>query len=351
MDLKTVGYAWPTAERELRAYDFLRDAVAFIDDTTLAVSFLALNAHPGPSNRNGMAGGKFLFHTVFVNPKTGQVLAERSWGNAGNWNTILPLADGRFFVQDGEWIHIYRKDFEEVSKKRMEVTGDILPRFLASASGRSLYEFRDGYDRQTGWVTRLDALDPETLEWSDSTVTPMQTDETVSDDRVVYSSPKFKDQLRLFVYRTKGAAQPHDPLLLKPETLAARVAAKSHCQSATLIEAETLAITGDCSKILLLKGDDEFDEIEFLDERIGGEVRASRDGRKIAFVRYPKKDSARKISRVELCVYDLRAKKLELVEDVKPLPRWKLGFALSADGSRVAVVSDDALEIWSVGGG
>jgi hypothetical protein len=132
-------------------------------------------------------------------------------------------------------------------------------------------------------------------------------------------------------------------LLLKPDTFTAKAAAKSHCQSATLIEGETMAVTGDCSKVLLLKGDDEYDEIEFLDARIGGEVRASRDGRKIAFVRYPKKDSPRKISRIELCVYDLRTKKLEMVEDVSPLPRWK--FALSPDGSTIAVVSDDALQI------
>jgi hypothetical protein len=203
VDLKTLGYTWPTAERELRAYDFLRDAVAFIDDETSAVSFLALNAHSGASKRDGAAGGTLLIHTAFVNPKTGQVLAERSWGNAGNWNTILPLADGRFFVQDGEWIRVYQKNFVEVSKVRMEVTGDILPRFLASASGRSLYEFRDGYDRQTGWVTRLDALAPVTLEWNDSTVTLMQTDETVSDDREVYSSPKFKNQLRLLFTKRK----------------------------------------------------------------------------------------------------------------------------------------------------
>ena len=350
VDLKTVGYALPTAEREVRAYDFLRDAVAFIDDGKLAVSFLTRNEHPGASKRDGTAGGMYLFHTAFVNPKTGQVLAKRSWGNAGNWNTILPLEDGRFFVQDAEWIGVYGKDYEEISKQRMEVVGDILPRFVASASGQTLYEFRDGYDRKMGWLTRVDVLDPTTLERSDSTVTPMQADETVSDDRVVYSSPKFKDQLRLFVYKAKGAAQAHDPLLLKADTFTAKAAAKSHCQSATLIQGELLAITGDCPKILLLRGDDEYDEVEFLDYRIGREVRASRDGRRIAFVRYPKGDSPRKISRIELCVYDLRAKKLEFVESVRALPRWKFGFALSGDGGMVAAVSDDLLEVWRVGG-
>src|ERR1700743_1883288 len=283
VDLKALGYAWPTTEREVRVYDFLRDAVSFIDDETVAVSFLALNAHPGVLKRDGTAGGVFLFHTAFVNPKTGQVLAERSWGNAGNWNTLLPLAGGRFFVQDDEWIHVYGKDFGEVLKKRIEIAGDILPRFLASASGRSLYEFRDGYDGKTGWMTRLDRLDPQTLEWSDSAVTPVQTDETGSDDRIVYSSPKFKDQLRLLVYKPKGVGQPHVALLLKPDTFTARPAAKSHCQSATLIDGELLAVTGDCSKVLLLKGDDEYDEIEFLDAQIGGEARTSRDARDVAF--------------------------------------------------------------------
>jgi hypothetical protein len=244
---------------------------------------------------------------------------------------------------------VYRQNFEEVSKKRMEIAGDILPRFLVSASGQSLYEFRDDYDRKTGWVTRLDAVNPDTLEWSDSAITPMQTDETVSDSRIVYSSPKLEKQLRLFVYKTKGAVQPHDPLLLKPDTFAGSAAAKSHCQSATLIGGELLAVTGDCSKVLLLKGDDEVDEVEFLDSRIGGEVRASRDGAKIAFVRYPKKDPPQRITQIELCVYDLRTKKMKVVQDVNPLPQWKLGFALSPNGSMVAVVSDDLLQVWSGG--
>jgi hypothetical protein len=163
-------------------------------------------------------------------------------------------------------------------------------------------------------------------------MTPMHAAETVSDERVIYSAPKMKDQLRLLVWDPEGVGPKKNPLLFKERTYTSDEAAKSHCQSATLIGGKTVAITGMCQKILLLRDADEFDEVEFLDYRIGDEIRASRDGGRIAFARYPKKDAPAKITRVGLWVYDLKAKRVVLAENIVPLPLVKFAFGLSGDG-------------------
>ncbi|HEY1924633.1 MAG TPA: hypothetical protein VGG58_05240 [Candidatus Acidoferrum sp.] len=138
---------------------FLRDAVTFVDDQTLAVSFLTRNEHPGMSRRDGAAGGFYLFHTAFLDPATGRVKAE-TWGNAGNWNTILGLDGGRIFVQDAEWVHVYSKELAEITAKRLTVHGDLLPRFLTSTSGKTLYAFQDGYDSRKGVVHEGGSVEP-----------------------------------------------------------------------------------------------------------------------------------------------------------------------------------------------
>src|SRR6266481_4871747 len=56
LDLRTFGYLRPIAARDFRAYDFLQDSVAFLDDGTLAVSFYCKNDHPGLSRRGGTPG-------------------------------------------------------------------------------------------------------------------------------------------------------------------------------------------------------------------------------------------------------------------------------------------------------
>src|SRR5258708_3696855 len=70
-DLRTLGYLPPVADRDVRYYYFLRGAVTFLDNQTLAVSFFKKNEHPGLSRRDGSPGSAVVFHTVFFDPATG----------------------------------------------------------------------------------------------------------------------------------------------------------------------------------------------------------------------------------------------------------------------------------------
>jgi hypothetical protein len=347
LDLRSLGYLPPAAERDLRYYTFLRGAVTFLDDQNLAVSFLKKNEHPGLSRRDGTPGSEVVFHTIFLDPSTGRVRDQRTWGNAANAATLQAFHDGSFFVQDGEWVRLYSKELQETLKKNMDVPGDIPPRFAVSPSGRALYELQEARDTKRGWLTRIDVLDPASLVSKKFKVTPGHRDETVSDTQIVYSlAAAVEAPLRLFVYRADDSAPAKSPRLFERTSGTAIDIAESRCKSATFVSNSVLAVTGDCAHLMLIRAGGGIADIYAPEYRFGGEIQPSRDGQRFAFVRAQTKDPPTNIRNMELCVYDLMDKRIIFSLPVFPLPQHKLAFALSPDGSLLASQTDGLLYVW-----
>ncbi len=346
LDLRKLGYLRPAAERDFRAYILLQDSVAFLDDMTLAVSFYRKNDHPGLSRRDGTPGSEVVFHSVLLDPVAGSVRGQRTWGNAGNWNALHPLENGSFLIQDEEWVKIYSREFKEIASKKLEVPGDLLPRFAVSPSGHSVYEFQDWYDAKRGWLTRIDVLDPATLLAKQSKLTPGHQYESVSDTRIVYFPTAFQGALRLFVYNINDSSPAKSPELLDQRSSTAKVLSKSGCESATFIDNAVLAITGNCPSLMLIRSGEEFAEIHSPEYRIGGEIRPSSGGQRFVFSRTRMKERPSRISYLELCVYDLAERRVVFTTTVIPLPQHKFAFAISPDGSLLALQTDDLLRVW-----
>jgi hypothetical protein len=348
-DLRTLGYLPPVAERDVRYYNFLRGAIAFLDDQTLAVSFFKKNEHPGLSRRDGTPGSEVVFHTVFLDPSTGRVRDQRTWGNAANSATLQAFHDGSFFVQDGEWVRLYSNELQEILKKNMDVLGDIPPRFTASPSGRALYEFQEAYDAKRGWLTRIDVLDPASLVSKQFKVTPGHRDDTVSDTQVVYSlAAAVEAPLRLFVYRADDSAPVKSPRLFEQSSSTARDIAESQCKSAAFVSDSVLAVTGDCSHLMLIRAGGKIADLYAPEYRFGGEIQPSRDGLRFAFARAKAEDPPAHVKNMELCVYGLMDKRIIFSLPISPLPQHKLAFALSPDGSLLASQTDGLLYVWHI---
>ena len=348
LDLHKFGYLYPVTERDLRAYTFLQDSVAFLDDGTLAVSFYRKNDEPGLSRRGSTPGSEVVFHSVLLDPVAGSVKSERTWGNAGNSNALLPLESGSFLIQDGEWTKVYSPEMKELASKKWEVPGDILPRFAVSPSGRSLYEFQDWYDAKRGWLTRIDVLDPTTLVTKKSKLTPGHQYESVSDTRVVYLPTASSNALRLFVSSMEDSASAKSPELFDWNSAIARDLSKSRCKSATFIDDTILAISGDCSFVMLIRSGEESDELHSPEYQMGGEIRPSRGGQRFVFSRTKMKERPSRITSLELCVYDLATRRIVFTTVVFPLPQQKFAFAISPDGSLLASQTDGLVRVWRV---
>jgi hypothetical protein len=134
--------------------------------------------------------------------------------------------------------------------------------------------------------------------------------------------------------------------LLKKDSTTANLLSRSGCQSVAFINNSVLAITGGCPLLMLLQSGKKIAEIYSPKYRFGGEVQPSRNGQRFAFVRSQTKDGTWRATKVELCVYDLKARTEVSVANVVPLPQLKLAFALSPDGSLLAMQTDSLLRIW-----
>ena len=162
LDLRSLGYLPPVAERDVRSLGFLDAPVAFLDSQTLAVSFLVANEQPGPSKRDTPMGSPVLFHTLLLDPLDGRVYQRRSWGNSSNWQVFLPLQNSRFFVQDADSIGVYSRNLQEIASARIRVTGDLYPRFAVSPSGDMFFSFVDSYDAKNGGLPESTFSTPTT---------------------------------------------------------------------------------------------------------------------------------------------------------------------------------------------
>jgi hypothetical protein len=346
VDLRSFGYFPPVADRDVRYYKLVRGAITFLDNQTLAVSFFMKNEHPGLSRRDGTPGSAVVFHTVFLDPSTGRVRDQRTWGNAANAAALQAFHDGSFFVQDGEWVRLYSNQLREILKKNMDVPGDIAPRFTVSPSGRSLYEFQEAYDAKRGWLTRIDVLDPASLVSKQFKVTPGHRDDTVSDTQVVYwLAAAVEAPLRLFVYNSDGAAPAKSPRLFGRTSRSAIAIAESRCNSAAFVSNAVLAVTGDCPRLIVTAAGGKIADLYAPEYRFGGEIQPSRDGRRFAFARAKAKDSPTHVTNMDLCVYDLTDKKIVFFTPVSPLPQDKLAFGLSPDGTLLASQTDGFLYV------
>jgi len=279
LDLRSLGYLTPVAERDIRTLGFLDASVAFLDDETLAVSFLVANEHSGPSKRDAPMGSPVLFHTALLNALNGQLYKQRSWGNAGNWQVFLPLRNSRFFVQDGDQIAVYSKDLEEITTARIHLTGDLYPRFVVSPSGETLFSFSDSYDRKNGWLTRIDIIDAGHLTSKPWTFTVGHRFETVSDARVIFAlALQPSAPLHLFVQRIDQPAPSETRELFAPKQDTAKAIAGSGCDSATFVSDSVLAISGNCAHLFLVRAGEITQEISAPAYRFGSDFRGSRLG-------------------------------------------------------------------------
>ena len=171
----------------------------------------------------------------------------------------------------------------------------------------------------------------------------------MSDARVIFalvlqpSAP-----LHLFVQRIDQAAPSETRELFAPQQDTAKAIAGSGCDSAAFVSDSVLAISGNCAHLFLVRAGEIIQEISAPAYRFGSDFRASRRGNRFAFSRSQSISNTDRIFNLDVCVYDIEQKRIIFTVPVNPLPQYKLGFALSPDGSLVALQSDNLLRVWSL---
>src|SRR5580704_7337185 len=144
VDLRLLGLEFPEHSPALRAYELMKNKVAFTDQNTLAVSFFVPNNNQGLSVRGRIFGGPYLFQTVFLDARTGKALRTQTWSNSGNGCGLFPSPDGGFIIWHDLDLSLHVPD--GTVRTTLALNAEDFPRIpsvVQSPSGNTLFATTD----------------------------------------------------------------------------------------------------------------------------------------------------------------------------------------------------------------
>jgi hypothetical protein len=165
VDLRKLGYQEPR-ERWARFHVGPTKSITFIDDNTLAVSLFTPNPKPGLSVRGEVFGGPYLFETIFLDAKSGQVLQTQQWSNSAIGCGIFPASDGHFVV----WheLDLSLRSLDGTVIRKLSLDPKSFPRGASvreSPGGDTLFAMRA--DREGAHVLVIRTDDLQEIMWLD----------------------------------------------------------------------------------------------------------------------------------------------------------------------------------------
>jgi hypothetical protein len=320
--LASYGYVAANLEPELPLAK-RHNRVGFVDESTLAISFVApAAARPQLSTRS--TPSSYLLHVALADVDSGDTLLSTTWPTRVNRSGIQVLADGNLLLSSGETITLYSRGLKQLAQARLNAEG--LPELVPSVSGKTLWTaFRD--DGKTIFEVRS-ARDLEVQHRWEERNAPARW--SASDDSLVARFDTGQMQLRkrtavsdwnkIFVDYGCYSGIPSyvgDDRMILPA-----------CQELFLLDARGRVLATE----RLLRG-----------ERMDPEVAAARDG---SIVAVSLRDGIRGTRRI--LVYDV-THGLAVGSVAVALPQgWNYAVAVSPDGERLAVLTDGVVSVYNV---
>jgi hypothetical protein len=97
----------------------------FLDNNTLAVTFVTREAEPGLSSRGqGAASSALRLRAVFLDAATGKVLRNQTWPADTRFAGIVAAHDSKFVVQTGNVLQLYSADLTVIARLELASAGD-----------------------------------------------------------------------------------------------------------------------------------------------------------------------------------------------------------------------------------
>jgi hypothetical protein len=270
VDLRLLGLEFPVHSPALRAYELMKNKVAFTDQSTLAVSFFVPNSNQGLSVRGRILGSPYLFQTVFLDARTGKALRTQTWSNSGIGCDLFPAPDGGFIISHDLDLSLHAPD--GTVRTTLALNAKDFPRtpsVVQSPSGNTLFATR--YDRQGSHVLRIRANDLHELGWSNI---PGYFHGSGSDSHFAYTryrNPPYAGSMDLFLLDLNG----HDSESPEPK----RIYATSNpgCDLVSFLDESTMAVSGSCPELIILSMSGDVLYEHRLEKELTGAVISCRD--------------------------------------------------------------------------
>jgi hypothetical protein len=296
------------------------------------------------SRTNPDVSSSFLLHASVYSADVGHFLLTKDWPTHAHYSSIQVTAGG-LLVRTGEKLTLLSQDFRQIN----QITLPDLDRCIISISGTQRTILANCLSNKLK-ISRFDVFDGNNLQlkysWSESP--PLYRGYTVTDSGIIDS-----DVSKPALIFSKFASRKWDAIVKSTGTCSLLTIVADNwvfkeCRDLTLKKRSNLVLSSMDGQILMT---DQFDKGENL---LDG-PKISKNEQFAAFSLGTTAVKSRILSEssevrvaTHVAVYDLRLKKRVQTVNISPLPKNDYDFALSPDGSKLAVLNDQQVSVYSV---
>jgi hypothetical protein len=320
--------------------------IVFLDNSRLIVyetdptGELASRVNPDVSSSH-------VLHMSVLDPDSGKVLLVKDWPTRAHGSYIL-VTSGGVLVRTGEILRLCSRDFMQIREVPL----------ATNSNGYERWEFRVSASRRTVVVqhntessTQLDALDGTTFEVRQSWTEPRfyQATFSISDDEMIRMIEPIRPKRQFGVFITKFGRDDWQPVWWRP-------VAKT-CTGAPWFVTNDLVMFG-CTEVVLFTKEgevlmtDHLDKADYPMEDMTSLAVAPAENGKFAAVPVSHMvgialDMDHVTARYVM-VYNLSRRARVLRVGITPLTKVHHTIALSPDGSKLAILNDKQVSVYSV---
>ena len=313
--------------------------IIFLDDDHLLVYGVELTRELS-SRVSADISSAFRLHASLFDAVSGKLALTKDWGTRAH-DSSIHITKGGVLVRAGEEIRFYSRTFEELQKLPLLQT-DPNDTWVISVSPTGKTVLLNHYNRNESYFEVRDGITFE-LKNSWSQTPSLRRNLYSISDVAIAAADSHQEHILISDFGTR-----------KWRILDSN--SKGVCASPPTLVSDTLLVYDNCNKLTLLSIEGLIlmsDHAEKHESVEGERIEAARDGRTIAASLVQGRGGGLSDTDVRrtgnrIAVYDLTLKKRLLTVEVVPLPTSEFDFALSPDGSKLAVLNDRRVSVYLV---
>jgi hypothetical protein len=365
-DLATAGYSRPDDYRNRLHLSGIKHPILFLSEKRIAVTFLVRGAKAGLTTHEH-PGASYVIKTAFLDVASGAMEKTKIWSNAADHFDLVPAGADQFAVVDRNETTLYSESLEQIAGVKHKVDtvfaeGPSPNRKMfpdlnystwaleSSPTGKTLVAIHQG-----GSMAMLSHFSADHLQPLGEFTQSSFLSSATSDEFFAYTEfDHRRDVSELYIRPLAGSSAD------------VRKVDVQRCTDPAFIGDGFLLVTGTCSYLLLIDTTGQRAKEKILDQNPALRQEAARSGQRMAsrpvsssngrrfavtefqFVKGSSwRDKGPSSKDVSIVVYDVAG-----MVPVFSLPQtahvFVLGYALSPDGSLLAVLRDNLLSLYRV---
>jgi hypothetical protein len=342
--------------------DGSRAGAAFLNTGQLMIYTVEPTGHLS-SRRSPEISSAFQLRLSLLDAKSGEIALTKDWGTRRH-DSAVQITSGGVLVQTGGIVKLYSTDFTQSRDLPLALDPNGSYFTSVSASGKTI-AISHYFKNERKWISHIDVLDASSLKirasWDQD---PPIFYLSMSDQRFITTDP-----FHNIVFLTKFGNTSQSKAV--PNVGALRQGCPAGGIGATMVSGESIVLRG-CKDVFLLNPSGVSSALHAFADNASAGPASSQCGTYIPsmFNKMAKVASgapfvalslpAIKIKKhlltepsvcltgLQVAVYDLSRKQRVFTVNVDPLPKNDYDFGLSPDGSKLAILNDRNISVYSV---